>query len=124
MKRYEKPVVLVNEELSEGVYAASGCYTVTTRVHQEIQNGRGDYRIQIDGKHVADHTKEKQTLTISFNMPVEYKSSNGTLVGLGSGTTLVIDYAYHQNPTDNVGLGDLIVVADPGLQVTSVKLTD
>ncbi len=124
MKRYEKPVVLVNEELSEGVYAASGCYTVTTRVHQEIQNGRGDYRIQIDGKHVADHMKEKQTLTISFNMPVEYKSSNGTLVGLGSGTTLVIDYAYHQNPTDNVGLGDLIVVADPGLQVTSVKLTD
>lgn len=124
MKGYEKPVVLVNEELSEGVYAASGCYTVTTRVHQEIQNGRGDYRIQVDGKHDADHTKEKQTLTISFNMPVEYKSSNGTLVGLGSGTTLVVDYAYHQNPTDNVGLGDLIVVADPGLQVTSVKLTD
>lgn len=124
MKRYDKPSILVNEELSEGVYAASGCYTVTTQVHQQMQTGRGDFRIQINGKHDADHTKEKQTLTISFNMPVDYKTSNGTLVGLGTGTTLVVDYAYHQNPTDNIGLGDLIVVADPGLEVTSVKLTD
>lgn len=124
MKRYDKPSILVNEELSEGVYAASGCYTVTTQVHQEMQTGRGDYRIQINGDHNADHTKEKQTLTISFNMPVEYKTSNGTLVGLGTGTTLVVDYAYHQNPTDKIGLGDMIVVADPGLEVTSVKITD
>lgn len=63
-------------------------------------------------------------MTISFNLPVEYKHSNGTLVGLGTGTTLVIDYFYHQNPTDNIGLGDLVVTADTGLQVTSVKLTD
>lgn len=124
MKGYDKPSILVNEELSEGVYAASGCYTVTTQVHQQMQTGRGDFRIQINGDHDSNHTKEKQTLTISFNMPVEYKTSNGTLVGLGTGTTLVIDYAYHQNPTDKIGLGDLIVVADPGLQVTSVKLTD
>lgn len=124
MKHYDKPCILANEELSEGVYAASGCYTVTTHVHQEMQTGRGDYRIQINGKHDANHTKEKQTLTIGFNMPVDYKSSNGTLVGLGTGTSLVVDYNYHQNPVDNIGLGDLIVEADPGLQVTNVKLTD
>lgn len=124
MKEYSKPTILINEELSEGVYAASGCYTITTQVHQEMQTGRGDYRIQIDGKHQADHTKDKQTMTISFNLPVEYKHSTGTLVGLGTGTTLVIDYFYHQNPTDNIGLGDLVVTADTGLQVTSVKITD
>ncbi len=124
MSKYEKPVVLLNEELSEGVYTASGCYTITTNIHQRPQNGRGDYRIQINAVHDADHVTDKQTLTISFNMPVEYKSFNGTLVGASAGTTLVFDTFYHQNFTDNIGLGDLIVVADPGLEVTSVKITD
>ena len=32
MKKYEKPVVMINEELAEGVYAASGatCYLVNS----------------------------------------------------------------------------------------------
>lgn len=124
MKGYEKPVVLVNEELSEGIYAASGCYTITTNVHQELQNGRGDYRIQVNAKHQSDHSCTKQTLTISFNMPVEYKQSTGTLVGSGTGTTIVVEYNYFNNPTDNIGLGDLIVTADPGLAITSIKMTD
>lgn len=124
MKNYSKPTIMINDELSEGVYAASGCYTVNTIVRQDQQEGRTDYRIQVNGRHEADHSNHKQTLTISFNIPVEYKSSNGTLVGLSTGTTLVIDYDYTQNPTDNIGLGDLIVSADQGLEITSVKLTD
>lgn len=124
MEKYNKPTVLINDEVSEGVYAASGCYTVTASVRQDMQNGRGDYRIQINGKHDADHGNEKQTLTITFNMPVEYKSSTGTLVGLGTGTTLVIDYTYFQNKKDNIGLGDLVVTADNGMEITSLKLTD
>lgn len=124
MKKYSKPTIFVNDEDSEGVYAASGCYSITVNVHQKPQNGRGDYRIQVNGKHAADHTCNKQTLTISFNMPVVYKSSGGIIQGSTTGTTLVISYAYHQNPTDNIGLGDLIVEADQGLQVTSVALTD
>ncbi len=124
MKNYSKPTIMINDELSEGVYAASGCYTVKTSIRQDQQVGRTDYRIQVDGVHDADHTNNKQTLTISFNMPVEYKSSNGTLVGLSTGTTLVIDYDYMQNGKDNIGLGDLVVSAEQGLEVTSIKLTD
>ena len=78
----------------------------------------------MDGQHSADHTKEAQKLTISFSLPVTYTGSGGTLVS-GSGTnTLVINYNYHQNPTDNIGLGDLVVQADAGLAVTSVNITD
>ena len=104
MKKYSKPTIFVNDEDSEGVYAASGCYSLTVNIHQKPQNGRGDYRIQVNGIHKSNHTRDAQTMTISFNMPVVYKS--------------------HQNPTDNIGLGDLIVEADQGLQVTSVALTD
>lgn len=130
MNHYESPMLFTNEELSEGVYLASGdtlaggCYTASATIHQSPQTGRGDYRIQVNGQHNADHTREAQTLTISFNLPVTYNSSGGTYVS-GSGTqTLVINYNYHQNPTDNIGLGDLVVTADAGLAVTSVSITD
>ena len=124
MKKYSKPTILVNDEYSEGVYAASGCYTVTASIHQDNQTGRTDYRIQVDGKHDSDHTRDAQTLTVSFNMPVEYKTSSGILQGASVGTTIVVKYNYHQNPTDNIGLGDLVVSAEQGLQITSISLAD
>ena len=126
MKNYTKPIVIANEELAEGVYANSGdgCYTASAYIHQSPETGRGDYRIQVNGVHNADHTKETQWLYITFNMPVTYKSSNGALEA-GDGTnTLVIKYNYHQNPTDNIGLGDLVVEAEAGLAITNVRITD
>ena len=126
MVKYSKPMVTVDQGLAEGVYAASGagCYTTTAKIHQTPQTGRGDYRIQVDGKHNADHTKETQWLIISFNQNVTYSSSNGTLEGANTGTTLKIRYTYHQNPSDNIGLGDLVVVSDPGLAITGVSNVD
>lgn len=124
--KYEKPIVIANKELAEGVYTASGdtCYTATAYIHQSPEDGRGDYRIQVNGVHSADHTNNEQLLYISFNNPVTYKSSNGVLVS-GNGTNmLVIKYSYWQNPNDNIGLGDLVVESDAGLSVTSVKITD
>lgn len=125
-KSYESPVVTENMELAEGVYMASGedCYSATARIHQKPETGRGDYRIQVNGKHKAEHTKEKQILHIHFNMPVSYISSGGNLIK-GDGTSILhIQYFYHQNPNDNIGLGDLIVQANTGLSVTKVYITD
>ena len=34
MRKYEKPIAVVNSNLAEGVYAASGCYTATASIHQ------------------------------------------------------------------------------------------
>ncbi|MCM1044808.1 MAG: hypothetical protein NC417_04795 [Candidatus Gastranaerophilales bacterium] len=128
MKEYVKPVVVVNDEVAEGVYTASGagedCYTVTTRIHQTPETGRGDYRIQVDAKHAAgdNHHSGKQTLVLYFNQPVTYSWSNGTL-SEGDGTsTIKIDYTYHNNAYDNIGLGDVIVEADAGLSVTGAQL--
>lgn len=126
MVKYSKPMVIVDQGLAEGVYADSGagCYEASAYIHQKPDIGRGDYRIQVNGQHNADHTKEAQTLTISFNQPVTYSSSNGTLAGATTGTTLTINYTYHQNPNDNIGLGDLVVTSDAGLAITGVSITD
>lgn len=74
MKQYSKPVVSIDNGLAEGVYAASGagCYEASASIQQTPQTGRGDYRIQVNGHHNADHTKESQVLTISFNQNVTY----------------------------------------------------
>ena len=126
MKQYSKPVVSVDNGMAEGVYAASGagCYTATANIHQTPQTGRGDYRIQVNGKHNADHTKEAQVLTISFNQNVTYVSGGAKLIS-GDGTpTLKVKLTYHQNPTDNIGLGDLVVTSDAGLAIAGVSITD
>lgn len=123
MATYQKPIITVDSGMAEGIYAASGCYTITYHMHQDQQIGRTDYRIQINGKHMADHTKDTQFLTVTFNQAVEYVSSNGTLES-STPTTLAITFSYHQNPNDNIGLGDLIVKSEQGLQILSMQLTD
>ena len=120
MSKYVKPVI----SLAEGVYAASGCYTASAYIHQTPENGRGDYRIQVNGKHNADHTKEAQVLTISFNQNVTYVSGGAGLISGNETTTLKVKLAYHQNPTDNIGFGDLVVTSDAGLAITGVSITD
>ena len=128
MKNYSKPIAIVNDELAEGVYAASGntdCYTISAYIHQVPEYGRGDYRIQVNGVHNASdgHHSGEQVLTLNFNVPVTYKSSNGTLVG-GNGTNSIqIKYNYHNNQVDNIGLGDVIVEADAGLAVVGGELS-
>lgn len=126
MREYKKPVVTVDNELAEGVYAASGagCYSASAYIHQTPQTGRGDYRIQVNGKHSADHTKEAQVLTISFNQNVMYVSGGSGLISGNGTTTLKVQLSYHQNTNDNIGFGDLVVTSDPGLAITGVSITD
>ena len=129
MKKYAKPMVLVNAELSEGIYMASGaatgseCYTVNVNIHQRPQSGSGEYRMQVDAVHAADHHSTAQTLTVNFNLPVTYVGSNGTLLGGDNTTTLQIGYVYHNNFNENIGLGDLIVNADAGLAIIGASVT-
>ena len=126
MKQYSKPIVSVDNGLAEGVYAASGagCYTASAHIHQTPQTGRGDYRIQVNGQHKADHTRDAQVLTISFNQNVTYVSGGAGLIS-GDGTpTLKVKLTYHQNQTDNIGFGDLVVTSEAGLAITGVSITD
>lgn len=127
MSNYKKPVISIDNGLAEGVYAASGCYTTSSSIHQRPETGRGDYHIQIDGIHHADHTKNAQTLKVTFNQPVTYVScnANGASYLSGNGTnTISISLGYHQNPTDNIGFGDLVVTSESGLEIVSAVISD
>ncbi len=125
MKVYEKPYVLVNEELAEGVYAASGCYTVNANIVQTPQEGRDSYTVQLNASHAAPdgHHATGQIVEISFNQNVEYLSSNATNASGSGSAKLTLTYAYHSNGYDNIGLGDVYVKAGDGLAVAGVRCT-
>ena len=131
MKNYEKPVVLANEELAEGVYAGSGdCYTYTGSISQVPDLGRDYYVVHIDGRHEASdkHHSTGRSLQIVFNQPVTYMSSMGEKVE-GSGTSVLTltfgvgNGSYHHNASDNAGLSDLKLYSEPGLELISVTST-
>ena len=127
MRNYMKPVVIVNSEVSEGVYAASGsadeCYTVTAYIHQRPQMGRGDYRIQVNGRHEAadGHHSGQQVLTMNFNQPVTYVSSNGTLsAGDGTTTSVLVKSLYSLNRDWKLQVQHFPVI----MTVASINLTE
>jgi len=125
---YKKPMILANEELAEGIYAASGstCYTCSASITQRPEGGRQNYVIRVNGRHNASdgHTSSSQTLVLVFNQAVTYVSSNGSYVS-GNGTnTLTINYSYWNNAYDNIGLGDVYVTSADGLSNPSATLID
>ena len=124
--KYNKPIIISSTDLSEGVYTASGsCYTTTAKICQSPCCGRGNYKIQIDGHHNGNHTSSEQILVISFNQPVTYHKHCGRELLEGNGTnTLTIKLKYWQNPTDNIGFGDLTVKSEAGLKIISAKIYD
>lgn len=129
MKDYVKPVVLVNEELAEGVYAASGCYTAKAYITQTPELGRENYCVHVDATHAASdgHHSGQQVLTLYFNQPVNFDyvqdKEHAACTG-GDGTdALQITYSYHNNANDFIGLADVYVKAGPGLSVDDAILT-
>ena len=129
MAKYEKPMVIANDELAEGVFAASGCYTVTWKKHQDNQEGRTTLRFQLDAVHDASHTCSEQYLTLNFTMPVKYVGcSNATLVSPASSdietTVMKIKFTYWNNPDDKIGLGELTVIGDSAADISSASMTD
>lgn len=129
MKNYIKPSILLNDDFSEGVFAASGavdCYTFAAKIAQKPELGRPYYVIQIDGRHRAEdgHHSDDRKVVVVFNKAVTYVSSKAESCE-GSGTnSLTLDYhnspggAYHSNSGmssadgEYIGLGDLNVTAD------------
>lgn len=101
MKNYEKPVVVVNEGLAEGVYASSGCLTATyegggATVYIASRPQPNDleqvYTIQVGGTHIMPegdvHKSGTQTVYITFNQPVTYNGITSTTISSSNTNTL------------------------------------
>ena len=121
MNNYSKPIVLANEELAEGVYAASGagCYTAWGEVFQNPATGFDEYRVKIHADHKSDnHHSTEQVAYVTFNKAVKYLGCNatsGTYLKGGDGTTtLQIGLFYHKNAVEPFEFADLRVMTVDG----------
>lgn len=134
MCNYCKPFVLMNEELAEGVYAASGapaakfggpdCWTVNAYIHQWPETGRDSYVIQTTGTHLnPDHHLSNIQITYHFNQTVTFESCNGgTLVGNGTSSSITLERNIGTpNSNEGLGLGDLYVVSESGLSLLGIS---
>lgn len=116
MKKYEKPIVMINEDLAEGVYAASGCWTANGAGTQNSITSRGDFRFQINGSHMNEAHAASVYITFTFNEPVKYAEFCGytLLTDVSAGAKVVVfeltNYANNGvNPNENFGGGALNV---------------
>ncbi len=134
MKNYERPIVMINEDLAEGVYAASGagvgsCYLVNSFGCQNPYEITGTdmnaWTVHVDGVHNdPGHHSSYREVTIVFNYPVQVhaKESNTTVLS-GDGTnTIVVSLNHHNNSVDNIGLSGFVVKVDKS--ITDLKVTN
>ncbi|MCM1191351.1 MAG: hypothetical protein NC123_07010 [Butyrivibrio sp.] len=100
MTDYEKPVVLANEDVAEGVYTASGetstdCWTVEAK---SVQDWNGSHHVfEISCKHSTDvvhiSSQTKVSLTFSTSVTDAYSEFPCTF----SGTQVTVTRQLHAN---------------------------
>lgn len=121
MKKYEKPIIHVNEDLAEGVYAASGCFSSNAQIVQTPELGNNTYCVNLTASHAANdnHHSSTQKFEIIFNQPVTYKSSNAIYCQGSGSNTLVLEYDYHANNVESIGLGNIYLESGDALSIIS-----
>jgi len=76
MKKYEKPVVMINEELAEGVYAASGvrgtsdCWDYHIYEVQTWDGSAKVFEVKITHHTGLEHISSATTLGVTFSSPL------------------------------------------------------
>lgn len=104
----------------------SKCYTCNAHINQRPEVGRDDYRIQVNAQHHGDHTCNEQILTMVFNHPATFiNCSNGSLYGPNNKSEIKVKLRYHNNPNDNIGMGDFTVKSNhKDLQIVRCFIND
>ena len=107
MKNYEKPVLLVNEELAEGVYAASGSIHWNLSVSTEGGVGNIHEAVVSNTTGVVDDTETKTvTVTLGFSEAVSIEEVSAppraySMSASGSTVTLTVSDAWCRHEGGN-----------------------
>lgn len=127
MKAYEKPIILENEDMAEGIYAASGeknfdydteCWTINAQIEQRNTNPYDPFcRIRIKCEHPTglQHISSQQTIVLVFNQNITGGMfDEGSFNANGTTVTMVRDRlgdAYNSGDQFNTGMR--VVCDDP-----------
>lgn len=98
--KYEKPTAIINEEFSEGIYAASGaensdCWTATPVSVQDWNGSHHVFEIHCVHSSAVEHISSATTVTLSFDQPVNDAYSEFPCTF--NGNTVTITRELHAN---------------------------
>ena len=102
MRNYEKPVVLMCEDIAEGVYAASGsvedpeCWSIAVNSDQQDAGGYHTFRVEAHHNLSALHISERTRIEITFTHAVTNAEFEG-FVATCSGNTVELVRETHGN---------------------------
>lgn len=103
MKSYEKPIAVVNDEVSEGVYAASGgassadCWTINPYSVQDWNGSHHVFEVKIVHSDAVKHISTASTSVITFTQNVTDAYSEGNCSATFSGNTVTVVRTLHAN---------------------------
>ena len=132
MREYKKPVVTVDNELAEGVYAASGCL-VGRIADESYEGGMGNkYRFAVYYTHqTKDHSNTAQSVVVKLNAPVNVvdgSAQNFLQSGNGTNTLTFVRNSSMNNSGADQGMFNVVVQPVSGdassLKATLVSITD
>ena len=132
MREYKKPVVTVDNELAEGVYAASGCL-VGRIADESYEGGMGNkYRFAVYYTHqTKDHSNTAQIVVVKLNAPVNVvdgSAQNFLQSGNGTNTLTFVRNSSMNNSGADQGMFNVVVQPVSGdassLKATLVSITD
>lgn len=92
MKEYVSPIILANEELAEGVYAASGdadCWTVDAYSVQDFDGAYHVFEVHCVHSDTVEHISSATTVVLTFNYPVTNARSEFDASVSGNTVTVV-----------------------------------
>ena len=119
MKNYEKPVVMVNEGLAEGVYAASGCWTIEVVDANHYDGTWKHFRVKFT--HAAvEHISKSLTIKLTFNH--ELTGATGEFSPSASGNVVTITREMHANAYNNGDLVNILLQVKAGDEATTKLL--
>lgn len=96
MRKYVKPIAVVNSNLAEGVYAASGASGNGAYALREIEAWSQTKKYDLD---ITNTSSEKvDSVTVTLKVHGEATSAGGNVTAVISGDTIIVKY-------DNYGKG-------------------
>ena len=126
MKKYEKPVVMINEELAEGVYANSGdCWTGSAINEQKWNGSHHEFEIRIVHSTDLLHISTYATVKIWFSNNIDTTDvgvDSCTFVSAAENYVIVTRYA-HGNSYNSGDDATFKVRVRTGDQATTEALT-
>lgn len=100
MNHYEKPIVLANEDIAEGVYAASGsadCWSVAAYSVQDWNGSHNVFEVDITHSDSVEHISTASTVTLAFNNALTDAYTENNWDCSYSGNTVTVTRESHAN---------------------------